>query len=549
MHLSELKNISRFKDIVTVLLKYGFEEIVRRMELPGAGLVRKIAVQDQDAGIYERIRKALEELGPTFVKFGQIMSLRSDLLPKALLGEIEKLQDEVAAMPFSDVESVVQESLGKPVDAVFSVFDVTPIASASLSQVHRAVLEKEGHIVSVKVQRPGIRKTITADLDILEALADFLDQKFSELKAYDLPELVQVIRRQLLTEIDFTTELRNMRIARSFSADTPILVPGVYESYCTEKLLVMEFVQGARYNEAIQDTALDNERIAKQGLASAIKQILEDGFFHADPHPGNLLVTEETNLCLIDWGMVGRLTEKDRFELTELLKCVVERNSDGLTHSLLRLCRPIGDVVEPTKIERDVLTILDAYHAVPIKQMNVGHFLLDIMSLIRDHRLRLPANYVIMIKALVTAEGSARQAYPDLNVVAEIEAPVTRLARARFKPDVIWRNLRNSLANLWAFQRELPRQIQQIVSKLDSGDLGLQLHLDKLERLSDSMENASNRLTMAIIAGAIIMGSSMIITTGIGPFILGLPALGVIGYLLSVVMGLWLIITILRSKK
>lgn len=264
-----MKNVKRFKEIVTVLLKYGFDEIVRRMDLPGAGMVRKFTTPDRDVGLYERIRISLEALGPTFGKFGQIMRLRSDLLPKALLCEFEKLQDEVTAMPFNDVERVVRESLGKPSDAVFSVFDVTPIASASLSQVHRAVLEEEGHIVSVKVQRPGIRKTITADLDILEVLAGFLDQKFSELKAYDLPELVRVIRRQLMTEIDFTTELRNMNIARSFSADTPILIPDVYESYCTERLLVMEFVHGARYNEAIRGPAFDNQRIAKQGLAAA----------------------------------------------------------------------------------------------------------------------------------------------------------------------------------------------------------------------------------------------------------------------------------------
>ena len=549
MHLNDLKNVKRFKEIVTILVKYGFEEIVRRMELPGADLVRKISVPDEDVGIYERIRRSLEELGPTFIKFGQIMSLRSDLLPKELLFEFEKLQDEVTQMPFGEVEKVVHESLGKPIDDLFSIFDVSPVAAASLSQVHKAVLKEEGHIVSVKVQRPGIKKMIGADLDILETLAGFLDQAFSELEAYDLPELVQVVRRHLMTEIDFTAELRNMKIARSFAADTPILIPDVYEPYCTEKLLVMEFVQGARYSEVTPGSVFDNERIAKQGLASAVKQILEDGFFHADPHPGNLLVTEEMNLSIIDWGMVGRLTEKDRFELTELLRSIVDRDSDALTHSLIRLCQPRENSVQPKAIERDALTLLDTYHAVPIKEMNMGHFLMDVMALIREHRLRLPTNYVIMIKALVTAEGSARQAYPDLDVVAEIKAPVSRLAKARFKPDVIWRNLRNSIANLWAYQRDVPRQIQQIISKLDSGDLGLKLDLEKLEQLSHSMENASNRLTMAIITGAIIMGSSMIITTGIGPFLFGLPALGVIGYLLSVILGLWLIVTIIRTRK
>jgi ubiquinone biosynthesis protein len=549
MQLNDLRKLKRFKEIVTILSKYGFEEIAQRVELPGAGLVRKIHTPEKDVGIYTRIRWALEELGPTFVKFGQIMSLRPDLAPKKLLRELEKLQDDVPRLALTDIEAVVQKNLGQPIDDVFSVFDVEPIAAASLSQVHKGVLKHEGYIVSIKVQRPGIKRMIQADLDILETLVTFLDQQSDELQAYDLPELVQVIRRHMMTELDFKTEMRNMNIARAFAADTPIYVPQVYETYCTDQLLVMEFVQGARYSEIVQNSIYDGERIAKQGLATATKQILEDGFFHADPHPGNLLVTEKMNLSIIDWGMVGRLTEKDRFELTELLRSIVDKDSDALMHSLLRLCQPRGDGANHQSMERDLLTLLDTYHAIPIKEMNVGQFLMDVMSMLRDHGLRLPTDYVIMVKALVTAEGSARQVYPDLNVVTEIGESVKRLEKSRFKPQVIWRNLRNSMANLWAYQRELPRTLQQIINKLDRGDLELQLNHNKLEQLAHALENASNRLTMAVITGAIIMGSSMIITTGIGPYLFGFPALGVIGYLLSVILGLWLILAIVRGRK
>lgn len=550
MHFSELKNIKRFKEIITILVKYGFEEIVHRMEVPGVDLARKMSPSESDAGLNVHIRRAIEDLGPTFIKFGQIMSLRPDLLPIELLSELEKLQDDVPALALKDIEDVIRETLNRPIDDVFSVFDAEPLAAASLSQVHRAVLKKEGHIVSVKIQRPDIREKIVADLDILETMAGFLDQNFDEFKTYNLPELVNVIRRHLLTEVDFTAELRNMKIARSFSEETPICVPRGYEAYCTDKLLVMEFVQGARYSEIVPGSPYDGERIAKQGLAAATKQILEDGFFHADPHPGNLLVTEDMNLCIIDWGMVGRLTEHDRFELTELMRSVVERDTDALTHSLIRLCSRRGnETVRQKAVERDVLAILDATYAMPIKKIMVGQLLIDIMTLIRNHQLQLPTDYVIMIKALVTAEGSARQAYPNLDVVSEIRDRVSRLAKERFRPEIIWRNLRNTFSNLWTFQRELPRHIQQIISKLDNGELGFNLHLNKLEQLVNSLENASNRLTVAIITGSIIMGSSMIITTGIGPYLFGFPAIGVIGYLLSVILGLWLIITIIRNKR
>lgn len=548
MQLADLKNIKRFKEIVTVLTKYGFEEIARRIDLPGITFSHPPRSADGEDSIYTRIRYIIEELGPTFIKFGQVMSLRPDMLPGELLAELEKLQDDAPALALEDIEKAVQEELGKPVQEIFSVFDVEPVAAASLSQVHKGVIRETGRLVSVKVQRPGIRAVIEADLDVLDVMARFLDQQFEELELYDLPELVRLIRRHIMTELDFKSELRNINIARSYAEDTPIYIPEAIESYSTKRLLVMEFVQGARYSEAVRDPLYDGKRIARQGLAAAVKQILDDGFFHADPHPGNLLVTENMNLCIIDWGMVGRLTEKDRFELTDLLRAIVEKDSKALVQSLLRMCRPHGNV-DSASLERDLLVLLDTYHSIPIKDLNIGKFLIDVTSTLRDHHLKLPTDYVIMIKALVTAEGSARKIDPELNVVAEIREHVRRLIKSRYKPDSLRRNFRNAIAAFWIHQREFPQQILRIISKLENGDLRLQLNHNKLEKLANSIDNAANRLTIAIIAGAIIMGSSMIITTGIGPHLFGLPALGVIGYLLSVILGLWLVITIIRSGK
>ena len=549
MQFNELKKLKRFREIATILIKYGFDEIVQRLDLPGSDFIRKISPVEDDLSIHERIRCALEELGPTFVKFGQIMSLRPDLLPGEFVDELEKLQEDVAPVELSDIKAMVEESLGKKINDVFSVFDVEPMAAASLSQVHRAVLKHEGHIVSVKIQRPGILALIRSDLDILETVAGFLDEKFDDLKTHNLPELVNAIRRNLMKEIDFSIELRNMKIARSYALETDIYIPKAYDRYSSQKLLVMEFVQGAKFKDIAAGPEFDAERVARQGLHAAVKQILEDGFFHADPHPGNLLVTDDMKLCIIDWGMVGRLTEKDRYELIDMLKAVVDKDSDALMHSLLRLCHTTEKTIQLRDLERELLDILDHYYSVPIKEMDIGQLLMSITRLIHDHQLRLPSDLVIMIKALVTAEGSARQVYPELDFVSEVRDYVSRLARQRFSPEIMWRNLRNSLSGIWASQREIPRQLQQIIGKLDRGELGVRFQLDKLEQLINSLENASNRLTTGIITGSIIMGSSMIITTGIGPYIFGFPALGVIGYLLSVVLGLWLVITILRTKK
>jgi ubiquinone biosynthesis protein len=549
LDFNHLAKLSRFKDIITTLLKYGLDEAVQRLNFPGAKLIKRIHPVKREIGIYERIRCVLEDLGPTFVKFGQIMSLRPDLLPNELLFELSKLQDEVPPVETSKIRTVVEKSLGQSIESVFSVFDNEPIAAASISQVHRAVLKKEGSIVVTKVQRPGIRKKIQADLDILESVAHRLHENSDDLRSYDLPNLVSVVRRNLISEIDFRIEAQNLRIARSFASQTDVYIPEVHHEYCSEQMLVMEYVQGEKIKDIDPGDKFDAQGLAKQGLNAAIKQILEDGFFNADPHPGNLLVTADMRLCIIDWGMVGHLTERDRYELIDLLKSVVDKDSDALVHVLLRLAKFDGEVIEYRALERELLYILNTYFAVPIRDVNIGQLLMAIVTLLRNYHLQLPPDLVIMVKALVTAEGTARLVYPELDVVSEAKNYVSRLAEQRFKPENLWRSFQSSVSSIWTSQRDIPRQLLHILSKLESGELGLHFHLDKLARLVNTLDNSSNRLTTGIIVAALIVGSSMIITTGVGPFIFGFPALGVIGYSISTVLGLWLVITILRTKK
>ena len=548
MDFSTLAKLSRFKDIVTTLLKYGLDEAVQRLNFPGAKLIKRVYTVDREMGIYERIRCVLEDLGPTFVKFGQIMSLRPDLLPSDLLFELSKLQDEVPPVEISKIRQVVEKGLGQSIENVFSVFDNEPIAAASISQVHRAVLKTEGLIVVVKVQRPGIRKKIQADLDILENVAHRLHENSDDLRPYDLPNLVSVVRRNLIREIDFGIEAQNLRIARTFASETDVHIPEVYNEYCSEQMLVMEYAQGEKIRD-IDIGGEDAQGLAKQGLNAVIKQILEDGFFNADPHPGNLLVTADMQLCILDWGMVGHLTERDRYELIDLLKSVVDKNSDALVHVLLRLSKFAGGEIDNRALERELLYILNTYYAVPLQDVNIGKLLLAIMTALRNYHLQLPPDLVMMVKALVTAEGTARQVYPEIDVVSEAKNYISRLAEQRFNPENLWRSFQTNFSNIWTAQRDIPWQLLNIFSKLERGDLGLHFHLDKLERLVNTLENSSNRLTTGIIVAALIMGSSMIITTGVGPFIFGFPVLGVIGYLISTVMGLWLVVTILRAKK
>jgi ubiquinone biosynthesis protein len=549
MDIKTLAGLGRFKDIIMILMKYGFDDLVDRLEIPAIGLVKKVYKVDHEMGTFERIRSALEELGPTFVKFGQIMSLRPDLLPPELIDELSKLHDEVASVEFSQIKEAVEKETMQPLKETFSIFDPEPLAAASISQVHRGVLKSDGRIASIKVQRPGIGSKIKTDLDILAAIAGQLHERVEDLKTYDLPNLVRVTRRNLLRELDFKREARNMKIAVSYATeDLGIYIPEVYEEFCTERLLVMEFVQGTKLKDLKTVALSDPESLARLGLKAAIKQILDDGFFHADPHPGNLLITNEERICLMDWGMTGRLSERDRHELIDLLKSVVDKDSEAIVHALLRL-GSAEETINQRDLEREILDILDSYYAVPIKEMNIGQLLMAITEQLRTFRLSLRPDLVIMIKALVTAEGTARLIYPDLDVITEAKGYISSLALERFKPESLLRSFRLTISQFFNLKKEVPRHMVQVLNKADRGELTLGFRHENLGGLRNTLDNITNRLTFGIIIAAMIIGSSMIITTGIGPLLFGFPALGVIGYLISGVLGLWLIFNIIRGRK
>jgi ubiquinone biosynthesis protein len=550
LEIQALSNLSRFRDIVSVLIRYGFEDLVGRIDLPMQGVWRSFAPDGADRPFPVRIRKALEELGPTFVKFGQILSLRVDLLPRPLIDELQKLQDEVAAVDFPEIRRVVEDNLGRPLPDVFSVFEPTPLAAASLSQVHRAVHVDGGPALAVKVQRPGIRSVMRTDLRIMQAIADRLHERIAELQLYDLPGLVRVNGQILMRELDFAREARHMRIARNKLAEVRgVCVPDVFEGLSTEEMLVMAYVRGRRITQEVVDGLADSKQTARNGLNASIQQIFQDGFFHADPHPGNALISDAGEICMVDWGMVGRLTRTERRRLMALIQAVVGEEPEALADAILAITTRGDDGLDRTALERDLMDILDTYAAVPLERVDIGRFLMDMTHTIRTHQLHLPPNLALMIKALMTAEGMARQLYPRLNIVAEIEPLVHRVAAQRYRPSALWRDVSAGFSRLMNLQSELPKRFSQIVQKINQGELHIRFKHENLDEFEDTLENVSNRLTLAIIIAAMIIGSSMIITTGVKPLLFGYPALGVIGFLISGVLGLWLIFTILRGRR
>lgn len=549
MEIKVLANLNRLKEIAKVLLRFGFEDLLERLDLPGVSLPKSKSAAAAGLGTEERIRLVLDALGPTFIKFGQIMSLRPDLLPAALIRELGKLQDHVGPVDFEAIREAVEAAYGQNLEDVFSVFDVAPLAAASIAQVHQAVLRREGDIVSVKIRRPQIERMIETDMDILAYIVQRLDAGFDQLRIYDLPALVRHVRRTLRQEMDLRREARSMTIARAYLGEEEHLrIPAVFEDYSCESILVMEHIQGTQVKAFDFSDPRQARFFARLGLRTAIKQILEDGFFHADPHPGNMIITDDDRLCLIDWGMVGRLTERDRFELIEVLGTILNRDSSGLMAALLRLGEPTADV-DRRGLERDLMEIIDTYYAVPLAEMNIGQLLMAVADMVRDYHLRLPPDLIMMIKALVTAEGSARMMYPALDVISESRRDIERLGRQRFGPRRIWQLLKSSVPSLFRQRREFPGRLMRIMQKVERGDLTIQFAHTNLESLLNTLENITNRLAFAMIIAAMIVGSSMIITTGVRPHIFGYPAIGVVGYLISALIGLWIVFNIIRARK
>ncbi len=550
MDFQSFSKINRFKDIVFTLMRYGFGDIISRLDLPEKILPVPIKKQwATDRNTWERIRLVLTDLGPTFVKFGQILSLRADLIPHELVLELSKLQDQVQPESFEAIKNQIEKSMEKPLEEVFADFEPQPLAAASLAQVHRAVLKKDKTVVAVKVQRPGIRQTIRNDLDILATLARQVHERLETLKVYDLPLLVEELRRLLTRELDFTLEGKNIRLARSnFAGDPEVVYPAVFTDESTSRVLIMELVRGTKLRQAVDLPLAQKKRLAQIGLRALMQQVLMDGFFHADPHPGNIYVLDDGRISFLDWGMVGRVTPDMQARIIALIEGIVDRDSEAIMELILSLSENT-QVKNREELQRDILDVLDEFYAVPLSEINISQLLMLITEAIQRHQIRIKADMAVMIKAMITGEGTVRMLYPELNVVAEAEPFVRKMALKKYSPRELQKQTRKLLGQFFQMQKALPLQLNHVMGKLERDELSIGFEHKRLEGLRMTLDQIANRLTLGIVTAAMIIGSSMIVTTGVKPLLFGYPALGLVGYLLSAFFGAWLAFEIIRKRK
>ena len=549
-----MQNITRLADVATVLAKNGFADLVMRLDLPGWQSASQDPGSEKLARRYSvgaRLRLVAEELGPTFVKLGQLLSLRPDLLPKDLVLELRLLQDRVTPEPYPAIVDAVHKSLGRPLEEVFGDFSSEPLASASLAQVHRARRRDDGRWVAVKVRRPRILTVVEADLALLAALARVLHQRVEYLKPYNLPELVQEIATHLRQEMDFSLEARHMDSARAHQGSRPrVDIPAPHPDLSSPSLLTMDLVLGSRLQEADLSGA-QKKALARQLSGAILEQVLKHGFFHADPHPGNLLVQTsgpQPRLALLDWGLVGRLTPKMRFLLGDMLIAVVEREALDLVRTLQAMGAAPAQGDE-TALVHDVEELLERMHSVPLRQIDTSALILDLLDFMRVHHLRVQPQFALLDKAFLEMEGLARELDPDFDAVEVARPFVSSLWLERWRPDLVFKVARRHLREGLDLLKDLPGRLDRLLGQMERGDISMEFKHKGLVPLTRAIQDSSNRVTMGLIVAALIVGSSMIITTGVEPKLFGLPALGLVGYLISGVIGLWLVWSIFRSGK
>lgn len=549
------RNIGRYRQVIAVLIKYGFGEILDRMNMASYLRIgsRRLFARQQEIAAFswaERIRLALDDLGPTFVKMGQIMSTRPFLIPVDLVIELAKLQDQVAPFPFAEVRQTIEQEFGKPMDQLFQSFSPDPVASASLSQVHRATT-LAGDDVAVKVQRPQVKQIMEKDLSILRDLAVLLDRYIPEVRQFSPVAIVDEVAKSAKQEVDFLYEARNLEIfAQNFADDDRIFLPRVFWDHTSLRVLTLSFIDGIKISDVtrLREAGVDLTVVTRAGGQLLAKQIFEFGFFHADPHPGNLFVLRDNRIAPVDFGMMGKLSHGALELVADLL---IAATSDD-TRRMVRVLQNhelLDDEVRPAALETDLALFLHRYHRVPLAKLNMRSLLADAFEIMTVHRIKFPPELMMLGKALGTYEEVARTLNPQYDFVTELLPSIKKLATRKFSPGSIFRDVSTYLLDFRELLVNFPFEIRRIARNLRKGDLSISFHHKGLEHLILELEKASNRLAFALIIAALIVASSLIMTRPFGMTVFGVPALGLVGYVTAGVLGIWLVIAILRSGK
>ena len=547
------RTLRRYEQIIRTLSRYGFGELVGRLNLL-AELKLKRRPSESPANGHQtravRFRLMVEQLGPTFIKIGQILSTRPDLLPPDIVAELASLRDNVTPTVWEKMKPRLEADLGCPADEVFPEFDTTPLASASLAQVYRARLA-DGRRVAVKIIRPSVARIIRDDLVIVEHLATLAQSRLSEIQHWNIDEIVKQLRGSIAHELDMQHEGRNADIFRAnFVGDQTVYVPEICWEYTSRNVLVMELIEGRPIAELFGDGADETTRkdLAIKGAKAVLKQIFVHGFFQADPHPGNAFVLPDNVICFLDFGMFGRLDDMSLDTLSRALDAMVNRD----VARLIRVARdaellPLDAETQPLRLA--VTDMLEQYHGIPLKRLSVRQLLADIADLIGRHRLKVRPDFLFMLKAMSTIEATGRGLDPDFDMLAQLRPFVRSLMVRRFAPDHMLKQALRFGEDVTQLTKEAPEHMLELLRRARAGRFRLEMHHVGLDKPLMRMDRTADKLTLGMIVGASIIASAIMMDVGLGPSVLGIPVIGGIGFVVAGIVGLWIVFDIFRTYR
>ena len=555
---STTRELPRLREISSVFVRHGLGDLVRRagiatlLEHAGQVLQWGEASEIEHLEPQQRARLAFEQLGPTFVKLGQMLSTREDLLPPTWTTELAQLHSHVAPVPFDDLLPQVEQALGRSPFEVFSDLEREPYAAASIAQVHRAKLAS-GTPVILKIRRPGIEAKIDADLKILERLAYLVEREIPEVRRYRPLQVVGQLRGSLQRELDLAVEARNTeRFARNFADDLDILVPRVYWEWTSSAMNVQEHIEGIRGNDlvAIDNAGLDRKVLAARGADAVLKMILVDGFFHADPHPGNVMYLRGNRIALIDFGMVGRLSPVRRKQIVDLLADFARHDEETMLEVLLDWRG--DDFVDEGRLAADLGEFAFDYADMQLKDLKIGVLLRKVSAILREHSIVLPVDLTLMFKALISLEGLGHHYDPEFRLIERAKPFLDSAMRERYQPAEAARRAQETLSDFFGLVTSMPRDLARLVKDARHGRLRVDLDLKRLDSFGHRLHSAINRATIGIMTASLVVGSSIVMTVAEGPTLFGVPMLtffGLLGYLIAFVNSLWIIFSIWRSGR
>lgn len=556
MFKRRMKHAQRYQEILNAFLRNGFSYIIFKLGLSDQSDAAEIAESDKEMNLRTigvKLRQTLQSLGPTFIKLGQIASTRRDLIPEEIANELEKLQDQVTSFPYADIREVIKKELGDTPEKLFKCFHDNPLATASIGQVHYAQLHS-GESVAVKVQRPDIQPIVETDLEILAALARLMEARLPWAKEYQIGSMIQEFSNSLLDELDYQLEARHgERMAQQFKDDPTIQIPKVFRHLSTKKVLTTEFIDGIKVShiEALDRSGYDRKIIAERITQSMLKQILIDGFFHGDPHPGNIYILPQHVIAYLDFGMVGRLNEEMKYQFASLIINLQRGNSKGLikTFSSMNL---LSERTNVALLERELDDMKATYYDLPISDISLGHLIKDILTIAYHHHIQIPTDVTILAKALLTLEGIIEKLDPEFSIMHAVEPFAEELVRARYHPKNLFKHSWEQVVENFDILSQLPKDLKHITTMIQKGKLRLDINVPELQLFLQRLDKVSNRLSFSIIllAFSILMSGLIVASalTGHSTMLFRLPVIE-IGSVVATLMFLFMLFSIFRSGK